>query len=134
MALLVAWVPLAALAQALSLRIIRAQLGTATSLEQAAESLSELAPGERARLAVALFGLPTAALAVASFAAGLVVGRWGGLAGPREAGTAGAVAVLLVAALTCASGGWSWAPLAAVLVAAPIAALGGVLGRRRRKA
>jgi hypothetical protein len=131
-AIFVVWLPLAALAQALSLRVVEARLGTLESLDAARDALPHVPAADRELIAAALFGFPSAALALAALAGGFLVGRWGGRAGPREAALAGVASVLAVSMLAWMSSGLSWAPLAALFVAGPVAAGGGWIGYKGR--
>jgi hypothetical protein len=74
-----------------------------------------------------------ASLAVASFAGGFLVGRWGaGGVGVREAALAGFSAALIAAGLSLGAPGALVGALVCVLVAVPFAAMGGRIGLRGR--
>jgi len=133
-ALLVVWLPLAAVAEVVATRAAAPFIGHVDRPAEAAEAVGQLSPAARRHVTLVLIGLPVASLVLAAFAAGFVVGRWGGRAGTAEAALAGALAALLVAGLTCASAGASWTALAALVPAAAAAALGGAVGRKRRPA
>jgi tRNA-(ms[2]io[6]A)-hydroxylase len=82
--------------------------------------------------------LHVAAFVIANLAAGAIVGRFGGAAGPREAGAgsllAGAFAWLLAFAQTRPADALAWALVLLVVLglAAGSGAAGGALGRRLR--
>jgi tRNA-(ms[2]io[6]A)-hydroxylase len=81
-----------------------------------------------------LVALSVAALALGAGAGGYLVGRWGPRAvGVREASLAGLSAALLAGAATWIMFGPTPGVLLPAFVAAPAAALGGVLGLRTRK-
>jgi hypothetical protein len=104
LAIVVVWLPLAALALALA----------GPRLE---------------RVAVASIG----AVVAAAFAGGFLVGKWGGpRAGVREAALAGAAAGLGGVVLSWVSFGIALGSAAVVVIATPAAAIGGTLGVRRR--
>jgi tRNA-(ms[2]io[6]A)-hydroxylase len=118
-AIFTAWLPLSALAWLLSSRV-RATLGGAAGA----------APG-RADVVAMIANI--AALAVASVAGGYVVGRWGAQGvGVRQAALAGLATALVAGGLSWASYGLSLGQLVVVVVAVPMAALGGRAGLRRR--
>src|ERR1700722_9712505 len=77
LAILVVWLPLAALAQSLAARLIAPYAGTLPNPEDAAAAVARLAPATRARVAWIMGGLQAVALAVASLLGGGLVGRWG---------------------------------------------------------
>jgi hypothetical protein len=117
LAIVVVWVPLAWLSV-----LAAARLGAG-------------APGASPAAAVAQGTLVLATgLALASFAGGYLVGRWGHAgAGVREAALAGLVAALAATLLAWTTGGVSPGALATVVIAVPAAALGGRIGRRRSR-
>ncbi len=121
LAILSAWLPLAYAAEALSARIVAGAHDTAG-----------LTTEQGAKMSFALWALPTAALALAAIGGGYVLGRWGEGAGALQAAEAGVIVALFPVLLVWVSSGVSWAPLGAVAVAAPAAALGGLVGGRRR--
>jgi hypothetical protein len=89
------------------------------------------------RAAVLLFALQFAAFALASFAGGVLVGRFGQKTGPREATVAGAATAAIAWLIGVAGGAVSIAPalIALVLLATvggATARAGGALGRARR--
>lgn len=132
-AIFAGWLPLTFVAGAASSRVMAARFGKDASQDAIALAMAAMSAGERARVmaTIALPGL--AALAVAAFGGGFVVGRFGDRTGPREAALAG-VGVAVLASLL------AWSPsLAAVvgafvtlLVAAGFAAWGAKVGVRRR--
>lgn len=133
-AIFAAWLPLAYVAGAASAKVMASRFGADASKEAVELALSTMSSGERARL-VATVALPGAlGLAVAAFAGGVVVGRFGGGAGAREAAYSGAVTALIASAIA-----WT-GPTASSIIAALVtttlavgfAAWGGRLGRARR--
>jgi tRNA-(ms[2]io[6]A)-hydroxylase len=131
-----AWLPLAYLAEALKARAIGAFLGSVGSAEETAAAILRLPSSDRTKLGIVVLGLPAAALALGAFLGGYLVGRWGAPsgAGVREAALAGLMTSLIVSVLACASFGVSAAPLASVVLAVPLAALGAHVGLRRQRA
>jgi hypothetical protein len=128
-AIFVAWLPLAWLAEATGRRLVASKVGTSEA------ALAELSRSERLS-ALAMIALPQAlALALASAAGGFLVTRFG--QGPktklraRDAAFAGACVGLLALGLTFASAGFSLAAFIVPLLATGFAALGGRLGLRR---
>ncbi len=126
-AIFLAWLPLAAGASYL-----------------AARSLEAAPPGEVATLSLRaralMVGSHALAFALASFAGGFLVGRFGGKAGPKEAAAAGLFAATLAWALAAAQpggagpGAIAWALILAAVVAigAGAAWAGGRVGLRGR--
>jgi hypothetical protein len=134
-AILVVWLPVAWVFDRLALRVSGAWVGKVGSLQDAARAVALLDESARLRLTLSLLAFHAAGLALAAFAGGLLVGRWGGQAGAREAAIAGGVAVAIVALLTLATTGpmgSPWAALVAMALATAASALGGRLGRVRR--
>jgi hypothetical protein len=127
-----AWLPLAYLAEAVRQRIILAHVGPTRSLEETQAAVASLSPAERTKLYFALYGLPIAALLVAAFFGGFLVGRWGKESGVREAALAGVATSIVVCVLYWTTAGLAWAPLLTFAVAVPMSALGGRIGIRRR--
>ncbi len=118
LAILVAWLPLSAVAAALAARLVASTDGDAERL---------------ARAGVIVVAVHASALATACLAGGYVVGRWGGEGvGVREAALAGLAASLVAVGAAWASFGFSPGSLAVVGVATPLAALGGRRGVRAR--
>jgi hypothetical protein len=118
-AIFVAWLPLSLLAGALAARLASAaEGGTHDELVRAAIAI---------RVAYAI------ELALGAIGGGFVVGRWGAAGvGAREAALAGLAAALVAVGVSWASFGVSAGSLLIVVVAVPMAALGGWLGMRRR--
>ncbi len=129
-----AWLPLAWLAARIVRGWLERRFPTAASAEDVSVAFAEMAPGERASL-TAMLALPhLVALALAAFAGGYLVGRWGEGTTRREPALAGLFAGLVACVLTFgALSGFSWAPLIVPLVAAPVAFVGGNVGRARRE-
>jgi tRNA-(ms[2]io[6]A)-hydroxylase len=126
-----AWLPLAALAQAIGLRLARAKLGSSDDLDTIHARVVELPRGDRAAVWLALLAPQVMALALASLAGGFLIGRWGKRAGVREAAIAGAAVSALAGMLSCSSGGAAWGALAMGLISTSFAALGARFGARR---
>src|SRR5437764_5330805 len=89
-AIFVAWLPLAWLAERVSrAAVARVLAGEPLSGEDAARTVAALDAAGRARLGVAMVVPNLAALGLAAFAGGWLVGRYGAGAGAREATLAG---------------------------------------------
>jgi hypothetical protein len=117
-AVLVVWLPLAAVVGVLAARVA---------------AVPEGAHGSPGRAAVAVVSMHAVALGLAALAGGLLVGRWGGPGvGVRESALAGAAASLTAVAGAWVTVGPSPGSLAVVAIAVPLAALGGAWGRRGR--
>lgn len=125
--ILAVWLPLAYAAEGQAARILDASLAKVWP-----QALTALPLQEQARLGFILFALPTSALAVAASVGGYVLGRWGVGVRVREAAGAGALAALFPVVVGWTTSGWSWAPLGALLVAVPLAAVGARVGARGR--
>jgi hypothetical protein len=120
LAIVVVWVPLAWLSV-----LAAARVGSGTP--DAAANAPDAAVVVQRTLVLA------AGLALAAFAGGALVGRWGHAgAGVRQAALAGLVAALAATLLAWTTLGVSLGSLATLVVAVPFAALGGRIGRRRR--
>jgi tRNA-(ms[2]io[6]A)-hydroxylase len=124
-AIFVAWLPLAWVAEAIGRRLL------ASKLPGGEAALSELSRSERLSV-LAMIALPQAlALAIASVGGGFLVTRFGRETKARDAAFAGACVGLLALGLTFASAGFSFAAFIVPLLATAFAALGGRLGLRR---
>lgn len=131
-AIFTAWLPLAALAQLVTARVIASFVGAVDSADEAHARVAELAPSDAARLQIAILAVYALAVAGGAVAGGYLVGRWGRPAGPREATIAGVVAGAVACALAAASARDFAAPmLASIVLGGAGAALGGWLGARR---
>jgi hypothetical protein len=94
-------------------------------------AVAALPPESYAKLRLLFAVTHGAALALASLAGGILVGRFGGeRIGPREAALAGIMAALIATVLSWQ--GPSWLPLVALALAGGFAALGGRIGVERR--
>jgi tRNA-(ms[2]io[6]A)-hydroxylase len=123
-AIFVAWLPLAAIAEAIGRRLVRGRVGSEVAL-------ADLSRSERFK-ALAMIALPQAvALALASMAGGFLVTRFGTGTKARDAAFAGACVGLLALGLTFAQAGFSLAAFIVPILATAFAALGGRLGLRR---
>src|SRR5262249_27861615 len=129
-AIFVAWLPLSYVAELLRRRMTAAWLGDTRSPEEAARALAALAPADRVKLGLAMTLLHGGGLALAAFAGGYLVGRWGRATSDRHAALAGFAAALVATVL--AWNGVSWVPLVTLGLAAFFAWLGGRKGARRR--
>ncbi len=137
-AIFAAWLPLAYLAGAIVKRAVEPYVGGAASAEEYAARYAALAAGDRVRLA-AIQWIPHAlAFAIAAFAGGFLVGRFGKGTRAREAAAAGAATSVI--ALTIAAGGGIGSVGAGLVMIAVVALLaigfaawGGKAGVARRK-
>ena len=124
------WMPLALLAQSIASRL--SVLPPSDSPAEAASHFWALDPAARAHQ-IATMAIPHAlALAMAAFAAGYVVGRFGDRTGTREAAIAGFAAALVAVLLALASAGISWPPFVVLVWTPAWCALGGRTGVRAR--
>jgi tRNA-(ms[2]io[6]A)-hydroxylase len=126
-AIFLAWLPLIAAAHALGTRMLQAAPNAVG------------APGNVPRsTGIAVGALYLLTFALAAFASGFLVGRFGGKAGRREAAVGGLLASALAGALSVtqepAPGASIWAPILLVFgsVGTGFAFLGGHVGLRRR--
>ncbi|HEY8080239.1 MAG TPA: hypothetical protein VIF62_39185 [Labilithrix sp.] len=137
-AIFAAWLPLAYLAGAVVKHAVEPYVGGAVTPEEYAARYAALAPDVRVRLA-AIQWIPHAlAFAMAAFAGGFLVGRFGKGTRPREAAAAGAATAVI--ALGIAAGGGIGSIVAGLvmivvvaLLAIGFAAWGGKVGVARRK-
>lgn len=121
-AVFVAWLPLAYVAEAVGRRLAG----------RALDDLAQLTRHERL-VVFAKIGIPQAlALAIAAAGGGFLVTRFGSGTRRRDAAYAGLCVGLLALGLTYAQMGVSLAPLVVPLLAAGAAAAGGVVGKRSR--
>ncbi|HEV3191708.1 MAG TPA: hypothetical protein VGY54_14460 [Polyangiaceae bacterium] len=114
----VLWLPLSALALPIAMRFA-----------------GEDRPGGVAptSAATALLGASSLGLALAAFGGGFTVGRWGAeRIGTREAALAGLVAAIIAIAASWLSYGIALGATLTVVIAVPLAGLGGKLGTSRR--
>jgi len=118
-AIFVAWLPLSAIGLALAARMARHwQLDD---------------PAQLVRAGIAIATIYALAIAIGAFAGGFIVGRWGNAnVGALQAALAGLVAATVATVLSGVSFGFAPRSLLVVVVAAPMSALGGALGRRAR--
>jgi hypothetical protein len=118
-AIFVAWLPLSAIAGFVGKRLLEGA-GGAAGLDRAV---------------FATLASYAVALGLGAVAGGYVVGRWGGEAvGVREAALSGLGVTILVTLVSWASFGLAPGTLLVAVLAVPMAALGGWLGRRRVRA
>jgi tRNA-(ms[2]io[6]A)-hydroxylase len=138
-AIVIAWLPLAMLAGWAAKRT-HARYVPGGDEEAVRGAIAAMTPGQRLWLGVLVVIVPLLALAFASFAGGLLVGRFGGRAGKREAAVAGLAAAAVSALLSLPGmlaepgGMMVWLVSAAFLLGlATVAAYwGGALGIRAR--
>jgi tRNA-(ms[2]io[6]A)-hydroxylase len=121
-AIFAAWLVLAYAAGAIVKKAVEPWVGAATTEAEAAARWGALSPEDRARVA-AIQWIPHAlAFALAAFAGGYLVGRFGKGTSAREAATAGAATAGI--ALIIAAGGGIGSIGAAVVMVVVVAALG----------
>ncbi len=133
-AIFAGWLPLAYVAGAVSAKVMAARFGADASRDAVDLALASMTAGERAQL-MATVALPSIlGLALAAFAGGVVVGRFGTGTGAREAAMSGGMTALIASAMAFA--GFTVATLIAAVVtfavAIGFAAWGGRLGATRR--
>ena len=135
-AIFAAWLPLAAAAGALARRAYEATFGAGAAEVEVARALGAMTSGERLRFTLSQAVPQAFALALAAFAGGFLVGRFGKGTRPREAAICGAATALMATALTIRGLELGVATLVTVLVtfaiATGFAALGGRQGVRQR--
>ena len=124
-----AWLPLMGLAQMVSNQLVAATLGVSATPEAMRVALAA-APELRLRVGLALAVPHAVALALASAAGGFLTGRYPKGLGPREAALAGVALAIIVGGPTLGIGRLMGFVTTLVL-AAPSAALGGHVGKRR---
>jgi hypothetical protein len=130
-AIFTAWLPLAYLGNLLQQRLFARFAGDDTP-EEIANAIKSAAPDEMMRLRIGVLLLLALPLALAAFAGGYLVGRWGKEAGVREALLAGLATGLVTCVLAWGGAGFSWAALAGAALATPMSAWGGAWGRSAR--
>lgn len=131
------WIPLAIVAQWLS-RMLASSLVDLGDAHAVVRFNATAPAGQRVLLSLVLIGPLVVSFVVACVAGGMLVGRFGGRAGPREATLAGLLAAgvaWFVALIGGALSPWSIAVSSLALLGgagAGLTRLGGWLGRRRR--
>ena len=131
------WIPLAIAAQWLS-RMLAASMVDLADAEAVAHFNATAPTGQRVLLSAVLLGPLVLSFVAACVSGGMLVGRFGGRAGFREATLAGLLAAAvawLVALLGGALSPWSVAVASLVLLGGAgsgLTRLGAWLGRRRR--
>jgi hypothetical protein len=137
-AIFAAWLPLAAGATALARRAFDATFGAGASEVDVTHALAAMTSGERVRFTLTQALPQAAALGLAAFAGGFLVGRFGNGTGPREAALSGFATALMAAALTVKALELGWVAVVTLLVTALLATgfstLGGRAGAKRRAA
>lgn len=134
-AIFAAWLPLAYAAQAVVVRVMTREFGATATPAEISEKLAAASSAERVRI-TAILALPNAlSFALASFAGGYLVGRFGPKAGGREAAFSGAVTALLAVVIAWGglSIGYLLTALVIVLVGVGFAAWGGRVGSAKRE-
>lgn len=130
-----AWLPLAWLSARVVRGYLEQKLPGASTPEEVGAAFAAMPTSERTALAITLALPHVLSLALAAFAGGYLVGRYGVGTTRREPALAGLFAGLVACVLTFgAVGGFSFAPLVVPLVSAPMAYVGGTVGRRRSAA
>lgn len=95
-----AWLPLSYVGGAVQRSMLSSKFGADASAEQVAIATAAMTPGERAQLMLSQ-ALPVVfALALAAFAGGIVVGKFGAGAGPKESARSGAITALIAVAIS----------------------------------
>jgi hypothetical protein len=122
------WVPLAMLSSWIAGRAVHRLVGEGPS-DVLAEQLAGATGTIRVGLWFAVTAVPILSFAVASLAAGALVGRFGNRAAAKEAALGAALAAAVGALLSILQAGWAFA-LVGLLVLAPVGAGAGWLGGR----
>lgn len=132
-AIFACWLVLATIAGALVRRALVPYLGAGELTPQdIAARVAAMSSEERTRV-IAIQMVPHAfALAVASFAGGFLVGRFGTGTGAREGAASGAATAIVATLLAWREGGVSWASAVTVVIAVAFAAWGGRFGAARK--
>lgn len=140
-AIFAAWLPLAYVGGAISARVMAARFGPDASKEAIDLALAAMTADERARLST-MVALPTyLGLAIAAFAGGAIVGRFGGR-GPSAAAHPARIAAAAGALTACVAVAIAWRGLTVasvagavitLAVAAGFAAWGGSVGAGKRR-
>jgi hypothetical protein len=132
-AIFATWLILAAVAGAVVKRAIAPWVGAAQTPAEIASRLATMSADERMRLAAVQMIPHVFALALASFAGGLLVGKFGAGTGPREAAMSGFATALIATVVAVREGGVSWASAVTFLIAVAFSAWGGRVGARRKR-
>ncbi len=131
-AIFATWLPLAYAAQLVALRATEARFGSNATEAEVSLAIAAMSGAERLRLTASQALPHVLALAIAAFAGGFLVGRFGQKAGPRQAAAAGGVTALAAVLLSCRSGAMSLSAVVILGVATAFAAWGGRTGVRTR--
>lgn len=131
-----AWLPLAYVSGAVQARMFASRFGEGASRDQIELALAAMTSAERASLTLTQAIPGVLALALASFAGGVVVGRFGLGTGVRETARAGALVAIIAMALSLreASLASLVSALVLLLVATGFAAWGGRVGASSKSA
>ncbi len=121
---------------ALAILVVWVVLASATQLAVSAlagHGTPEDEVGSRSvALGAVVLVLRSGSLALAGWAGGFLLGRWGQSVGVRESATAGLVVASFAVTLSWAQGGVVWGALLALPLAMGPAAIGAWMGRRAR--
>jgi hypothetical protein len=132
-AIFATWLILAAVAGAVVKRAIAPWVGDAQTPAEIATRLAAMSADDRLRLAAVQMIPHVLALSLASFAGGLLVGKFGRGAGPREAAMSGFATALIATLVAAREGGLGWTSVVTFLIAVAFAAWGGRVGARRKR-
>jgi hypothetical protein len=131
-----AWLPLSYVGGAVQRSMLASKFGADASADQIALATAAMTPGERAQLMLTQALPVVLALALAAFAGGVVVGKFGAGAGPKESARSGAITALIAVAISFT--GLNVATLVSTivifLVATGFAWWGGRVGIRKKSA
>jgi hypothetical protein len=132
-AIFAAWLPLSYLANVLVRRALASEFGASASAAEIAERLQAMPSSARTRVVAIEMTPHLLALAIAAFAGGWLVGRYGPNAGAREGAACGIGIALLAVVISCIEAGPSLGPLLALIPAAIFAAWGSASGGARAR-
>lgn len=130
------WLPLSYVGAAVQRSMLASKFGADASAEQITIATAAMSPGERTQLMLSQ-ALPVVfALALAAFAGGIVVAKFGAGAGPKESARSGAITALIAVAISFT--GFNVATLVSTVVifvvATGFAWWGGRVGIRKKAA
>ena len=130
-AIFAAWLPLSYVAGWVVRRGSAPYVGDAATPEAVIAKMAALTEEQRLRVAMIQMLPHVLGLALASFAGGFLVGRFG--PGVREAALAGVMTSLVAVSISCSPTALSWASLVAVVIAVAFSAWGGRAGQRSKR-
>lgn len=125
-AIFVAWLPLAYLAEAVGRRLAAGRVGPGE------DAIAKLSRSDRLTVLAMIAAPQAVALVLAAMAGGFLVTRFGQGTRRRDAAFSGLSVGLLALGLTYSQAGFSLAAVIVPLLATGAAAAGGALGRRRK--